>query len=74
MPDQDKRAAAGRSAANQNNAARSTTDGRDMAFDPIEAALRQLHESIAAEEIPDDFLDLLDQLDDVPDADRSPTK
>lgn len=36
----------------------------DMAFDPIAAALRQLHEQIASEQIPDDFLDLLDQLDD----------
>lgn len=36
----------------------------ELAFDPIEAALRQLHESFAAENIPDDFLDLLDQLDD----------
>lgn len=36
----------------------------ELAFDPIEAALRQLHESFAAEEIPDDFLDLLNQLDD----------
>lgn len=35
----------------------------EMAFDPIEAALRQLHESMASEEIPDDFLRLLDQLD-----------
>ncbi|GAA4779671.1 NepR family anti-sigma factor [Novosphingobium ginsenosidimutans] len=41
-----------------------------MAFDPIAAALRQLHESVAAEEIPDDFLDLLDQLDDLSDADQ----
>ena len=38
----------------------------DMAFDPIEAALRQLHERIAAEAIPDDFMRLLDQLDDQP--------
>lgn len=36
----------------------------EMAFDPIEAALRQLHESVASEEIPDDFVRLLDQLDD----------
>ncbi len=36
----------------------------DLAFDPIEAALRQLHENVASEEIPDDFMRLLDQLDD----------
>lgn len=36
----------------------------DLAFDPIEAALRQLHASVASEEIPDDFMRLLDQLDD----------
>lgn len=48
-----------------------TPDGKDedvprgdMAFDPVEAALRQLHDRIAAEDIPDDFLRLLDQLDD----------
>ncbi|MFM6950239.1 MAG: NepR family anti-sigma factor [Novosphingobium sp.] len=36
----------------------------ELAFDPIEAALRQLHENVAGEAIPDDFLRLLDQLDD----------
>lgn len=36
----------------------------DLAFDPIEAALRQLHDNVASEDIPDDFLRLLDQLDD----------
>lgn len=36
----------------------------EMAFDPIEAALRQLHDTVASEDIPDDFLRLLDQLDD----------
>lgn len=41
----------------------------EMAFDPIEAALRQLHESVASEDIPDDFLRLLDQLDE-----RSPSE
>jgi DNA-binding PucR family transcriptional regulator len=38
----------------------------DMAFDPIEAALRQIHERVAEEQIPDAFLRLLDQLDDEP--------
>lgn len=38
----------------------------DLAFDPISAALRELHDSVAAEGIPDDFLQLLDKLDDAP--------
>lgn len=33
-----------------------------MAFDPVEAALRQLYDSMAAEPIPEDFLRILDQL------------
>lgn len=66
MPDRDQsklRARAPRQPA-------SPAEGPDLAFDPIAAALRQLHESVAAEEIPDDFLDLLDQLDDLSDADQ----
>lgn len=35
-----------------------------MAFDPIEAALRQLYDSMAAEPIPEDFLRILDRLSD----------
>lgn len=35
----------------------------ELAFDPIGAALRQIHDSIASEKIPDDFLRLLEQLD-----------
>jgi Anti-sigma factor NepR len=35
----------------------------ELAFDPISAALRQLHDDIAAEGIPADFLALLDKLD-----------
>ena len=35
----------------------------DMAFDPVAAALRQMHERVVAEPVPDDFLRLLDQLD-----------
>lgn len=31
--------------------------------DPINAALRRLHESIASEPIPDDFLRLIDELE-----------
>ncbi|HQN53528.1 MAG TPA: NepR family anti-sigma factor [Novosphingobium sp.] len=33
-----------------------------MAFDPIEAALRQLYDSMVADTIPEDFLRILDQL------------
>ena len=33
-----------------------------MAFDPIEAALRQLYDSMVAEPIPEDLLRILDQL------------
>jgi Anti-sigma factor NepR len=32
-------------------------------FDPIAAALRQMHDGIASEPVPDDFLSLLDQLE-----------
>ena len=33
------------------------------AFDPITAALRQMHDGVANEAIPDDFLRLLDEID-----------
>jgi hypothetical protein len=32
--------------------------------DPVSAALQQLHDSITSEEVPDDFLRLLDAIDD----------
>jgi hypothetical protein len=35
----------------------------DPAFDPITAALRQMHDDVAGEPIPDDFMRLLDQID-----------
>jgi Anti-sigma factor NepR len=35
----------------------------ETTFDPVTAALRQLYEEIAAEEIPDDFIKLLDRLE-----------
>ena len=38
-------------------------DGADYDFDALTAALRQMHDSIANEPVPDDFLDLLDQID-----------
>lgn len=64
MPENENRK--NRSAGKGSPAAPLTEAGAmpELAFDPIEAALRQLHESFAAENIPDDFLDLLDQLDD----------
>lgn len=34
-----------------------------LAFDPIAAALRQMHEDVTSEAIPDDFLRLLDEID-----------
>ena len=34
-----------------------------VAFDPVEAALRQIFNDVAAEEIPDDFAALVAQLD-----------
>jgi hypothetical protein len=37
--------------------------GLDSEFDPLTAALRQMHDNIANEPVPDDFLDLLDQID-----------
>ncbi|MFM9976839.1 MAG: NepR family anti-sigma factor [Sphingomonadaceae bacterium] len=33
------------------------------AFDPIAAALRQIHDKVTEEAIPDDFMRLLDQFD-----------
>ena len=35
----------------------------DTAFDPVSAALQQLHQSIASEEIPEDFLRILQEID-----------
>lgn len=32
--------------------------------DPIAAALKQMHDAVASEELPDDFLRLLDEIDD----------
>lgn len=33
-----------------------------VAFDPVEAALRQIFDDVAAEDVPDDFADLVAQL------------
>lgn len=35
----------------------------DLEADPINAALRRLHDSIASEPIPEDFLRLIDELE-----------
>lgn len=35
----------------------------ENAFDPVSAALQQLHQSVVSEELPDDFLRLLDEID-----------
>lgn len=35
----------------------------DPAFDPVTAALRQMHDDFASEPIPDDFMRLLDEID-----------
>ena len=35
----------------------------DSAGDPIAAALKQMHDAVASEELPDDFLKLLDEID-----------
>ncbi|MES2782799.1 MAG: NepR family anti-sigma factor [Pseudomonadota bacterium] len=39
------------------------SDTNDPEFDSLTAALRKMHDSIASEPVPDDFLDLLDQID-----------
>jgi Anti-sigma factor NepR len=35
----------------------------EPAFDPVAAALKQLHQSVADEPVPDDFLRILDDID-----------
>ncbi len=37
-----------------------------VAFDPVEAALRQIFDDVAAEEVPSDFADLVAQLTEKP--------
>jgi hypothetical protein len=41
----------------------SLSGSMDPEFDSLTAALRQMHDNIANEPVPDDFLDLLDQID-----------
>jgi hypothetical protein len=35
----------------------------DIANDPIAAALKQMHDAVASEDLPDDFLRLLEEID-----------
>ena len=35
----------------------------DNAFDPVSAALQQLHQAVASEAVPDDFMRILDEID-----------
>lgn len=42
---------------------RSSEEIRMRKHDPIEAALRRLHDQVVAEPLPDDFLELLDRID-----------
>ncbi len=35
----------------------------DNAFDPVAAALQQLHHAVASEEVPGDFLRILEEID-----------
>lgn len=37
--------------------------GSEMAFDPVTAALQQLHQAVASEDVPDVFLRILDEID-----------
>jgi hypothetical protein len=46
-----------------NKGKRHAGEAMDPEFDSLTAALRQMHDSIANEPVPDDFLDLLDQID-----------
>jgi Anti-sigma factor NepR len=46
----------------------------DPDFDPISAALRQMHDGVASEPVPDEFLLLLDQLEaKMADKDKKPS-
>jgi Anti-sigma factor NepR len=39
------------------------THDSDIGSDPIAAALKQMHDDVASEALPDDFLRLLDEID-----------
>jgi Anti-sigma factor NepR len=42
---------------------RGTPPPPELAFDPLEAALRQLFDDVAAEAVPDDFMQLVAKLE-----------
>jgi hypothetical protein len=46
----------------------------ELAFDPVEAALRELFDDMAAEAVPDDFVRLIEQLDDDQPTAKKPRK
>jgi len=35
----------------------------DTAFDPVSTALQQLHQAVSSEELPEDFLRILEEID-----------
>ena len=35
----------------------------ETAFDPVEAALKQMHQAVATEDVPEDFLRILEDID-----------
>lgn len=49
--------------AKQNTPKDSKMNQVDTSFDPVSAALKQMHEAVANEELPEDFLKLLDEID-----------
>jgi hypothetical protein len=54
---------AGRGMAKSNNSKGNEVHLVDTAFDPVSAALKQMHEAVASEALPDEFLRILDEID-----------
>jgi hypothetical protein len=46
----------------------------DTAFDPVAAALKQMHEAVASEALPDEFLRILEEIDEKIAAAKAPPK
>ena len=46
----------------------------DTAFDPVAAALKQMHDAVASEALPDDFLRILKEIDEKIAAAKAPSK
>lgn len=44
----------------------------DTAFDPVAAALKQMHEAVTNEELPDDFMRILAEIDAKIEAETAP--